>query len=47
MSDFTYLAIAYAIIWAGTFLYLVKLQVDYFKLNRDIELLAEVAKERK
>jgi len=47
MSDLTYLYIAYIIIWAGTFLYLLKLQFDYRFLQRDIELLSEVARENR
>ena len=47
MSELIYLYVAYTLIWAGTFIYLGKLQYDYIKLKRDIDLLEEVAEEKK
>jgi len=47
MSNLIYLYVAYTLIWAGTLLYLVKLQVDYVKMKRDIALLSEIAEENK
>ena len=47
MNELVWFYIAYAFIWAGTFAYLGKLQYDYYKIKRDIDLLSEVAEEGK
>lgn len=47
VEPLTYLYIAYSLIWAGTFGYLLKLQFDYSKIKKDIELLTEVAADKK
>ncbi len=42
MDNLMYLYIAYTIIWAALFIYILKLHVDQKNLKKDLELLVEV-----
>jgi len=42
MDNLVYLYIAYTIIWAALFIYILKLHVDQKNLKKDLELLMEV-----
>ena len=42
MSDLEYLYLAYTIIWAGTFLYLVNLYLSQKKMKKELDVLKEV-----
>ncbi len=47
MAELTYLYVAYTIIWAGSFLYILKLHMDQKKLKRELKVLREVIHGRK
>lgn len=47
MSDLIYLYGAYTIIWAGLFLYIIKLHLDQKKLKRELKLLKEIVDGKK
>jgi len=42
MSDLIYLYAAYTIIWAGVFLYILKLHLAQNKLKNEIKMLREI-----
>jgi len=42
MSDLIYLYVAYTIIWAGVFLYILKLHIAQRKLKKEIKTLREM-----
>ena len=46
MDDIHWFYLAYAVIWGGLFLYLLKLHFDQLRLARDVELLKEVSDDR-
>jgi len=47
MSDLIYLYGAYTIIWAGVFLYIIKLHIAQRKLKKEIEMLREILNGKK
>jgi len=47
MSDLIYLYVAYTIVWAGVFLYLVRLHLTQRKLKKEIKMLNEILNENK
>jgi CcmD family protein len=47
MSDLIYLYIAYTIIWAGVFLYIIKLHMAQRRLKKEIEMLKEILNGKK
>ena len=47
MSDMIYLYIAYTIIWAGVFLYILRLNIGQRKLKKELEILMEVTDARR
>jgi CcmD family protein len=47
MSDLIYLYIAYTIIWAGVFLYIIKLHMAQRRLEKEIEMLREILNGKK
>ena len=42
MDNLIYLYIAYTIIWAALFIYILKIHIDQKNLKKDLELLMEV-----
>lgn len=42
MSDLVFLYAAYTIVWAGVFLYALRLNIDQRKLKKELEILKEV-----
>lgn len=47
MSDLIYLYIAYTIIWAGVFFYIIKLHIAQRRLKKEIEMLREILNGKK
>jgi len=47
MSDLIYLYIAYTIVWAATFFYLINLHITQKKLKKEIEMLREIINGKK
>lgn len=47
MSDLIYLYITYTIIWAGVFLYIIKLHMAQRRLKKEIEMLREILNGKK
>ncbi len=46
MADLVFLYAAYTIVWAGLFLYMLKLHIDQRRLSKELELLEEVVNAR-
>ena len=47
MSDLIYLYSAYTIIWAGLFIYIIKLHITQRKLKKEIDMLREIINGKK
>ena len=47
MSDLLYLYGAYTIVWAGLFIYIIKLHLDQRKLRKELKLLKEIVDGKK
>lgn len=47
MSDLVYLYVAYSIIWAGLFLYILKLHLVQRRLKTEIKMLREISNGKK
>jgi CcmD family protein len=47
MSDLIYLYAAYTVIWAGVFLYVLKLHLAQRKLKQETEMLKEIIDEKR
>ncbi len=46
MSDLLYLYISYTIIWAGIFLYVIRLHLIQRKLKKEIKMLKETLNDK-
>ena len=47
MSDLIYLYGAYTIVWAGMFLYIIKLHIAQRKIKKELETMKAIVNEKK